>query len=51
MLFYRVYAYTSDADEEAAIGEEASKPAQNDFKARLAMFKQKEIGSTSGEAT
>lgn len=47
---YRVYAYTSDGEDDNEGGGEAAKPAQNDFKARLAMFKQKETGTTSGEA-
>ncbi|CAM9103141.1 unnamed protein product, partial [Hapterophycus canaliculatus] len=45
----RVYAYAVGDGEGAAEGETA-KPAQNDFQARLAMFKQKETGPSSGGA-
>lgn len=47
--FSRVYAYTSDGDG-AAGGGEAVMPAQNDFKARLAMFKKKETGPAQGSS-
>lgn len=48
VCLFRVYAYASGDGEGAAGGSEDSMPAQNDFKARLAMFKQKETGSTQG---
>lgn len=40
----RVYAYAVGGGDGADEGESA-KPAQNDFQARLAMFKKKETGS------
>lgn len=43
----RVYAYAVGDGDGAAEGETA-KPAQNDFQARLAMFKQKETGPSGG---
>lgn len=45
----RVYAYAS-GDGEGATVNEAAQPAQNDFQARLAMFKKKETGPASGTA-
>eukprot|EP00904_Undaria_pinnatifida_P002600 jgi/Undpi1/12340/HiC_scaffold_5.g02016.m1 len=44
-----VYAYAS-GDGEGATVNEAAQPAQNDFQARLAMFKKKETGPASGTA-
>lgn len=46
----RVYAYTSDGGEDADEGGEAAKPAENDFQARLAMFKLKETGGAAADA-
>lgn len=49
LMLSRVYAYAvggGDGDGEG----EAAKPAQNDFHARLAMFKQKETGPSGGGA-
>lgn len=46
---FRVYAYAS-GDADRAAEAEAAKPAQNDFQARLAMFKKKETGPTGGAA-
>lgn len=45
----RVYAYAVGGGEGVVEGESA-KPAQNDFQARLAMFKKKETGPTPGGA-
>ncbi|CAM9676186.1 unnamed protein product [Discosporangium mesarthrocarpum] len=43
-----VYAYASGSSAGPSAGSENAKPAESDFKARLAMFKQKEIGGASG---
>eukprot|EP00752_Nemacystus_decipiens_P009888 g8821.t1 len=45
----RVYAYAVGDGDGAAEGE-AAQPAQNNFQARLAMFKQKETGPSGGGA-
>ena len=49
LCLFRVYAYAVGDGEGSAEGE-AAKPAQNDFHARLAMFKQKETGPSGGGA-
>lgn len=48
-ILRRVYAYAAGGGEGEGAGESA-KPAQNDFQARLAMFKQKETGAKAGGA-
>lgn len=45
----RVYAYASGGGE-GGVQNESAKPAENDFKARLAMFKKIETGPAAGGA-
>lgn len=49
-MFFRVYAYTSGGGDGGAGAGEAA-PKEQDFKARLAMFKQRESGSFRGGST